>query len=167
MVNKKIRRELLTMARADQVMRRGRYPWNNNKDRQRAKRLFDIITRYGWPDEQMVGTEGETAAWLIAQHTDFDIKLQAHFLKLLRTCVRKKGAPAPHLAYLEDRVRVNQGRPQLYGTQFRLNKLGKLTLWKIENRKQLDIKRKRIGLEPIALYRKRMLSKTVTIKKRR
>ena len=166
-INKKIRRKLLIMAQADQAMRTGKSLWNKAKDRERAHHLAEIVMCHGWPDANMVGIEGATAAWLIAQHADFDVKLQAHFLKLLRASVSKKKAPASHLAYLADRVRVNHGRPQLYGTQFRTNKRGKLTLWKVVNRKQLDIRRKHIGLEPIALYRKRMLAKSTTIKKRR
>jgi hypothetical protein len=40
------------------------------------------------------------------------------FLELLRAAVDAGEAAASDLAYLEDRVRVFAGQPQLYGTQF-------------------------------------------------
>ncbi len=78
------------MAQADQAMRTGKSLWNKAKDRERAHHLAEIVMCHGWPDANMVGIEGATAAWLIAQHADFDVKLQAHFLKLLRASVSKK-----------------------------------------------------------------------------
>jgi len=61
--------------------------------------------------------EAAEAAWAIAQHTDHDPAFQAHCLELMRAAVAAGEAHAARLAYLEDRVRVALGRPQLYGTQ--------------------------------------------------
>ena len=48
-----------------------------NGDRVRADRLAEIVDEHGWPTHSMVGTDGGTAAWLIAQHADFDVGSQA------------------------------------------------------------------------------------------
>jgi hypothetical protein len=56
-------------------------------------------------------------AWAIAQHADHDPAFQARCLEFMRAAVNADEASAARLAYLEDRVRVAYGCPQLYGTQ--------------------------------------------------
>ena len=38
--------------------------------------LKKIIEKIGWPSEDKVGVRGESSAWLIAQHSDHDVKFQ-------------------------------------------------------------------------------------------
>jgi hypothetical protein len=64
------------------------------------------------------GEDGAQAAWLLAQHADRRPELQQVLLEAMRAAVKAGEAAPADLAYLEDRVRVNAGRPQLYGTQF-------------------------------------------------
>ena len=54
-----------------------------------------------------------------------------------------------------DRVRVNAGQPQLYGTQFTVTD-GELGPSLIEDRERLDERRAEAGLEPFADYEARM-----------
>lgn len=86
-------------------------------DRERTERLQEIVAEHGWPTLSMVGKEGATAAWLIAQHSDFDVDLQAELLELMHDA--GDDVDASEVAYLEDRVAVNRGEPQRYGTQAR------------------------------------------------
>jgi hypothetical protein len=81
-------------------------------------RLGDVLNGQGWPGRTLVGEDGAAAAWLLAQHADRDPVRQRTFLQALRGAVDQGEASEAHLAYLEDRVRVNAGLPQLYGTQF-------------------------------------------------
>jgi hypothetical protein len=67
------------------------------------------------PGRTLTGEDGAAAAWLLAQHADRDL-VRRVFLDALRGGVDQGEASLAHLAYLEDRVRVNAGRPQLYGT---------------------------------------------------
>jgi Family of unknown function (DUF6624) len=83
-----------------------------NTDRLRA-----IIAEHGWPGRALVGDDGAEAAWLIAQHADHQLDFQREALALLERAVHDGDASASHLAYLKDRVRMNEGRPQLFGTQ--------------------------------------------------
>ncbi len=86
-------------------------------DRERAERLREIVDEHGWPTLSMVGKEGATAAWVIAQHSDFDVELQEEFLGLMHDA--GDDVDASEVAYLEDRVAVNKGEPQRFGTQAR------------------------------------------------
>ena len=70
------------------------------------------------------------------------------------SCVPRIGRgncrPAP-LPLLEDRIRVRQGMPQIYGTQIR----GAGTPYPIENPEGLEERRRNAGLEPFEDYLKR------------
>jgi hypothetical protein len=103
----------------------------------------------------LVGEDGAGAAWLLAQHADHDPVQQRAFLHALRSAAVRGQASRAHLAYLEDRVRVNAGQPQLYGTQFTVTD-GELGPSPIEDRERLDERRAEAGLEPFADYEARM-----------
>ncbi|MBU2639397.1 MAG: hypothetical protein KKG75_01680 [Nanoarchaeota archaeon] len=155
-INKKLQKELLEMFNKDQKAIEEKdsnfYQITvNNK-----KRLNSIIKKCGWPSDKLVGEKGEMAAWLIAQHADFDVKFQEKCLKLLKklplTKKRKK-----HIVYLIDRTLVNRKRKQVFGTQFYKGKDGKVKPRPIRNIKNLDKTRKEFGLEPFNKYKKHMI----------
>jgi hypothetical protein len=118
-----------------------------NTDRLRA-----IIAEHGWPGRMLVGDEGAEAAWLIAQHADHQLDFQREALALLERAVHDGDAPASHLAYLTDRVRMNEGRPQLFGTQVADITNGVASPWPIEDEEHVDQRRANAGLEPLADY---------------
>lgn len=76
-----------------------------------------IVAEHGWPGRSLVGPDGAMAAWVLAQHLDEEPALQRQCLGLLERAVADGEADAESLAYLTDRVLVNEGKPQRYGTQ--------------------------------------------------
>jgi hypothetical protein len=52
--------------------------------------------------------------------------------------------------YLSDRVRMQQGKPQLYGTQFTSAADGQLVLHPIEDAEHVDERRRSVGLPSMA-----------------
>jgi uncharacterized protein DUF6624 len=72
-----------------------------------------VLAQYGWPGRRLVGEEGSHGAWLLLQHADRDTALQRTALGLLENAVRSGDASRRDLAYLTDRVRVAEGRPQV------------------------------------------------------
>jgi hypothetical protein len=82
-----------------------------------ASRLQAIIARVGWPTERLVGKRAAKAAWLIAQHAILQPEFQRSCLKFLAEAAREHTVPLWQPAMLEDRIRVFENRPQLYGTQ--------------------------------------------------
>ena len=111
-----------------------------------------VLARHGWPGRRFVGDEGSHGAWLLLQHADQDTALQHTALKLLEGAVRAGDASARDLAYLTDRVRVAEGRPQLFGTQLEYDSRGCASPRRSEDPAQLDARRASVGLEPIAQY---------------
>jgi hypothetical protein len=90
----------------------------DQRGRHLISRRAELVARRGWPGRSSVGEDGAHAAWLLAQHADRRPELQQVFLEAMRGAVKMGEASPADLAYLEDRVRINAGRPQLYGTQF-------------------------------------------------
>jgi len=148
----------LAAARADPDT--GRLPdglgeqWQSVDD-DNTRWLAELLASRGWPGQTLVGEKAAPAAWLLAQHADRDPVQQRAFLDALRAAVTRGEAPAAHLAYLEDRVRVNAGQPQLHGTQFTLTD-GTLTPCPIADPGRLDQRRAQAGLAPFADYEARM-----------
>jgi Family of unknown function (DUF6624) len=124
-------------------------------DEDNTRWLGDLLTTRGWPGKALVGEDGAQAAFLLAQHADRAAGLQQEFLDALRRAVAQGEASPAHLAYLEDRVRVRAGRPQLYGTQFTVTG-GTFGPHPIEDPQRLDERRAAAGLEPFCDYEARM-----------
>jgi hypothetical protein len=145
-----LRRELLDMMEADQAERTGESTANN--DEPRADRLREIIDEHGWPTFDLVGRDGATAVWLIAQHADFDVPFQVDALELMRAALEADQADPTEVAYLEDRVAVNRGEPQRYGTQVRCREGRPDPATPLADPAAVEALRAAVGLEPLAEY---------------
>lgn len=128
-------------------------------DRENRKLLKKIIEEIGWPSIPKVGKKASTAAWLIAQHSDKNQRFQKECLKLMKSFTKNKDVNKSLIPYLEDRVLVNGGKKQVFGTQFHIDLNGNFTEWPIKDLKLLDTKRKEYGLEPFTDYKKKMIGK--------
>lgn len=163
--NEALRQEILKMVEKDQEIRTEiiEAPSPNEAalrrmtkiDRKNTARMKEIIAKHGWPGKSLVGEDGAEAAWLLVQHADKDREFQKRCLKLLERAVKAREASAGELAYLTDRVLVGENKKQIYGTQFRTVD-GKLEPYPIEDEKNVDKRRKEIGLSPLAEYRKKV-----------
>ncbi|MEU0572831.1 DUF6624 domain-containing protein [Nonomuraea sp. NPDC005983] len=116
--------------------------------------LKSVIAQRGWPGRDVVGTQAAHAAWLLAQHADQDVAFQRTCLPLLEEAAKAGQATWADYAYLVDRVRVAEGRPQVYGTQYGMRE-GRLELQPVEDPDHLDERRARAGLGPHAEYDRR------------
>lgn len=149
-----LRDELLKMAASDQEVRqlasKGDFSrWAAVDDANRA-RLKQIVAEYGWPTVAMVGQEGATAAWLIAQHADRDQAFQREVLALMEPLVRQGQASGKDFAYLHDRTHY----PQRFGTQGSCVSRAEWRPFEIEDIAGVDERRRATGLPPLAEYAK-------------
>ncbi len=140
--------ELVAMQAADQV--------GSGRHEDRQARLGEIFDEHGWPGHDLVGEEGSTAAWVIAQHSDLDLAFQERALELLTEAVAADNASAGDLAYLTDRVAVAKGEPQTYGTQIRCERKKPVPPTPIADPEAVDELRVEAGLEPMRAYLKEM-----------
>jgi hypothetical protein len=86
----------------------------------------------------------------VAQFAIDDVGLQRRCLEMLEVSVACGDADPVHLAYLLDRVRMNDGRDQLYGSQFVLGDHGDLEPWPVDDPVAVDARRAKLGLPPFA-----------------
>lgn len=111
-----------------------------------------LIAKYGWPGKSFVGAKGNYTIWLVIQHAD--LATQEKYLPMMKESVAKNESRPVDLAYLEDRIRMRKGEKQLYGTQVSFNKTGGQEIWPIEDEKNVNTRRAKLGLEPMEEYAK-------------
>jgi hypothetical protein len=115
-----------------------------------ASRLQAIMAEVGWPTQRLVGERAARAAWLIAQHAISRPEFQRSCLKHLAEAAREHTVPLWQPAMLEDRIRVFEGRLQLYGSQLEPDAHGDLRPHAIEDPERVEERRRAVGLEPLA-----------------
>src|SRR5580704_3300330 len=128
MVEESLRIELLAMREEDLRVRQelldrgelgGPYvPRMEAVHLKNAARLRELIAIHGWPGEDIAGEDGAKAAWFIVQHAIGEPEFQREMLRQLHACAGEKRVPLWHAVYLEDRIAMYEGRPQVYGTQW-------------------------------------------------
>jgi hypothetical protein len=112
--------------------------------------LKNAVERYGWPGRTLVGQDGERAAFLIIQHANADLAFQKNCLRSMSQMPNGE-VDQEHIALLTDRVRLAEGKLQLYGTQVEV-KDGRWQSRDVENPHELNDRRRGIGLPPIEEY---------------
>lgn len=123
----------------------------DRRDKENFARLEAMIEADGWPKRSVVGEKAATAVFLILQHAPHEA--QVRYLPLFREAVRTGEASKSQLALLEDRVLLQSGKKQLYGSQLVDHGDG-LVFHPIEDEANVDRRRAEMGLEPIAEYAK-------------
>lgn len=155
-----LRQEIVAMAENDLAVRKelladeslnnqGYHPRMEAVHERNASRLAAIIEQHGWPGKSLVGEDGARAAWLIVQHAIGNPPFMRKCLLLLKQAASANEAPLWHTAMLEDRIRMYEGRPQVYGTQFRPDKNGEFTPYTIENPESVNYRRRAVGLNTL------------------
>lgn len=94
--------------------------WNSFKDSvftSDKKRVEVMFNKYGFLGFDKVGKEGSNQFWLLVQHSDKYPEFQKKVLKSMNKEVKHGNANSNNYAYLYDRVKVNAGEKQLFGTQ--------------------------------------------------
>ena len=146
----KITSELKQMADIDKDVRDRRQTegyWDEKIDAQHTERMKQIVADIGWPTKSKVGEQGESNAWLLVQHADHDPDFQTYCLGLMKESPVSEVDPT-NIAYLEDRLLLEQGRGQHYGTQF--TKIdSQLVPSPIEDEANLEARRAKMGLGPM------------------
>ncbi|MEK6333346.1 MAG: VWA domain-containing protein [Acidobacteriota bacterium] len=165
-LNEKLRDELLKLKKKDQerlsdsiaqneksddLMERLRSSRGNN-----AARLCSILKQYGWPTTSLVGKDGAEAAFHLLRESVPQLKVD--LLRLVIAAAAQGEISQPALASFIDRLRLDAGLKQMFGTQVTpIN--GFLVLFPIEAEAQVDVRRKQYELPPLADYFRFLQSK--------
>ncbi|HEX8230215.1 MAG TPA: DUF6624 domain-containing protein [Chloroflexia bacterium] len=160
-MNEPLRAELLEMERADRAKRAelvargelhkpGYHPEMEEVHRRHNARMREIIESHGWPGRSLVGDDGCRAAGFVVQHAILDPELQRRCVGLLTDAVEHGEADGFMLALLTDRVLVQEGKLQIYGTQYTGAPGGGVEPLPVAEPDKVDERRRAVGLPPLA-----------------
>ena len=138
----------------DQVARKsGDHALVVDTDSAHLPMLRKILMSHGFPNARQVGRSGVLHFFVLVDHADADPLFQKAALKLAKPLLGAGGLRREDYATLCDRVRVNQGLKQIYGTQvIRVN--GHYEVKPVADPGKLDHRRVSMGLLPIKEYLK-------------
>ena len=128
-------------------------------DEKNRNRLKEIFKEFSFPNKELVGKDAMLGIFLIIQHADGDPEWQKSQLKNIENAVNIGDIDGQSYAYLYDRIKINNGEKQLYGTQFtNIDPIKKtVELADTEDLENLDKRRREVGTMPIEMYKKIML----------
>ena len=114
----------------------------------RTGALLGIIRAHGWPGGALVGEDGCRAAWLIAEHGAPDPSFRVECEAALALAVGSGDAKPGQLAALRDRIELEAGRSQLYGSHLEPDGDGWRAVRGIHDVTAVDARRRALGLKP-------------------
>jgi hypothetical protein len=116
-------------------------------------KIEKILKEYGWPSTELVGEQGVNTIFLIIQHAN--AKARNNYSKLLKKAARKDISQRPNYAYLIDKIKMDKGKKQIYGTQLKYVEEKKcFELFPIKNIKNVDKRREKMFLPNLDEYLK-------------
>lgn len=150
---KKIQDELAARLQRDQAVRTD--PTQRDKmgevDGENTDYLVKLIQEIGWIDAERFGAEAANAAFLIVQHSGH-LKLMMAALPPIEKDVRAKKLDGQPYALLYDRLQLNLGEKQRFGSQVGSGANGELVVLPLEDRENVDVYRAEMNMIPLQMY---------------
>lgn len=115
--------------------------------------LRALVSKQGFPTVAQVGQKGVDHAWMLLQHATGDPGFQTRVFFEIKPRLESYGISKQDFALLEDRVLLEEGKSQIYGSQFKRNKNGELELRPLNDPRHVDQRRASMGLMPLADYK--------------
>jgi hypothetical protein len=123
----------------------------NQKDSLNLLKVEKILDEKGWVGKDKVGSEANSALFLVIQHNTLEI--QKKYLPMMKEAVSKGNANPSSLALLIDRIEIREGRKQIYGSQIGTNPNTKTQyIFPLIDPDNVDKRRAEVGLENLAEY---------------
>ena len=123
----------------------------NHEDSLNQLRIVEIFKEYGYPGRSLVGPGMASTAFMVIQHAPQE--LQEEYMPIITAAADAEEVSWRSVALLIDRVRLGQGKKQIYGSQLYTDfETGKTLFSPMENPHQIDSIRATVGLGPIQEY---------------
>ena len=122
-------------------------------DKINQEQICKILDSRGLVGKDKVGN-AVGAFWTIIQHSD--LAIQKKYLPLFQEGAQRGDITKEGVAMLEDRINMNEGKPQRYGSQLIENEQGKLVVYQLLDAEMVDVWRNEMGMEPLDIYLKRI-----------
>ncbi len=113
--------------------------------------VVKILDQHGWLGVNTIGAKANETLFLIVQHADTTLLIK--YFPLLVKSYELGESPGKFYAMMLDRILIENGQKQVYGTQFQMWKPnGEPQFFPIENEGSVDMRRKKVGLLPMKEY---------------
>lgn len=123
-----------------------------NIDHEIQARVVSLLEKCGWPQKAIVGEKGMTAVFLVIQHASK--ALREKYFPIITASAEKGELGLPAVAMMEDRMLMENGKKQKYGTQLISYNNGPLQLHPIEDEANVNRRRSAMGMGTIEEYLK-------------
>lgn len=120
-------------------------------DRENTAYMMELVREFGWIDAERFGKEAADAAFLLVQHTA-DLRLMRTALPHVEADVRAGRVDGQNFALMHDRLMLNLGYLQRYGSQIAVTADGRQVLMPLEDPERVDELRAELGMGPLAEY---------------
>jgi len=117
------------------------WPIQMEIDQSNLQFIDSVIQQYGYPGKSLVGNKAGQAAWYVIQHSD---RID-DFLPQIELAALTGELPYRLYAMMLDRSLMNQGKPQIYGTQGLTLADGSNVFWPIEDPDNVNDRRDKAG----------------------
>ena len=117
------------------------------EDHRNQELVISIIEKCGMPTLNEVTQKHMTAIWLGLQHTNK--KHRKKYFPQIEEAVKNGDLSKQQYALMKDRILMDEGKPQIYGSQIKNGKL-----YKLENPETVNERRKEMGMGTIEDYLK-------------
>ena len=107
--------------------------------------VISIIEKCGMPTLKDATQKQMTAIWLGLQHTNK--KIRKKYFPYIEEAVENGDLSKEQYALMKDRILMEEGKPQIYGSQIKNGKL-----YKLENPEAVNERRKEMGMGTIEDY---------------
>lgn len=115
------------------------------KDSINLIKVSKILEERGWPDKSIIGKRGTSTLFLVIQHADHETKEK--YLPMIQEAVKSANLPKRQYAMFYDRLVLNRGERQVYGTQLAMNDETKEPyILPLSDPENVDKRRKEMGL---------------------
>jgi hypothetical protein len=122
-----------------------------SNDSMDLEELKKIINKYGWLGYDEIGNDCNLILFNAIQKAD--LQTQITYFPIVKAAVKNKRARLVHEIYLQDRIYLNQGRRQIYGSQVLLDpETEKYFVLPLDEPENVDKRRAEVGLQPMADY---------------
>jgi hypothetical protein len=118
------------------------------EDHRNQELIISIIEKCGMPTLNEVNQKQMDAIWLGLQHTENKYRIK--YFPLIEKAVKNGDLSKEQYALMKDRILMDEGKPQIFGSQIKNGKL-----YDLEEPETVNERRQEMGLEPIEDYLKR------------
>ena len=119
--------------------------------KENERRLLELLDKNGWPTASLVTEYAAAGAALVINHSTHEIRKK--YFPMLEEAFKKGEAQPLRYAKMRDRLLVEEGKKQLFGTQLKFEENTRVPQ-PIEDPQNVDKRRAEIGLDPLHVYLK-------------